>query len=401
MTSLPVKRVFSVPRLFFLVAFISVILARFMLFGFSSQDYNVYLSEWFKHLYDNGFDFKDNFSNYNFPYLYLLWVGTLFTSDSLIVVKVIGLIADVFLAAGAFKIIKHYKNETWAMVAFIILLLIPEVMINSSMWGQADSVFTAFIIWSFYFFIKGRNVTGWVFYALAFSFKIQAIFVLPAILIWFVITKQKFWYPLVGIGVFLATSIPAILGGRSLLHIFDAYRMQIMGDGTNTQLSTNIPNIAVFIDNYAFVPEFKYVMICGTATVVILMTILILHYRERIMGQQFALLKIAVVFAYVIPFLLPSMLDRYFFLANTILVILALLEYKYILMVFISQTVSVMTYTVFLTLNEPVTTNFPVVSLPILTLGQMGNIGLIIWFSFAYLIKEIYSDPDVLEGSWK
>ena len=64
-------------------------------------------------------------------------------------------------------------------------------MLNSAAWGQCDSIYAAFCLGSLYFLLRGRTWWACVFFGLALSFKLQAIFFLPALLIVLVVNRQR------------------------------------------------------------------------------------------------------------------------------------------------------------------------------------------------------------------
>lgn len=383
----------SVLSLVFLSSLVAVLWARFSLFSFASHDYYVFLSVWFTHLNINGFDFQQNFSNYNFPYLYLLWFSSLFTDNALLAVKVLSFVADLVLAAGVWMIVRIYASEVWACAGFILCLMLPEMFLNSSMWGQADAVFTAFVVWAVYFFLKDKPAWGWVFFFIAFSFKLQAIFILPALVVWFVYKKGKVRHVLVGVAVFFATFIPALVfGGRPLGSLFYAYTSQLGGSTGSSALIANIPNITVLFTIDPLHPNLKIVMVSMAFAVTVLIVGFLLTYQNIMLNQKFVFLKLATTFALILPFILPYMLDRYFFLANILLFLLALLDARYIIPAVVSQTVAVITYVAHLSLtefNEPLAMAVP---LTVLTVVQMVNIGAFLFISYYSVGKKLYDD---------
>ena len=85
---------------------------------------------------------------------------------------------------SVFKLQCEYQKDSAAakITAFLLALALPTVWLNSAYWGQCDVVFTSLCIGMAYGVLKGKGNLAAVFWALAFSFKLQAIFVLPAII---------------------------------------------------------------------------------------------------------------------------------------------------------------------------------------------------------------------------
>jgi len=60
----------------FAVLMLLAIDLRWSFFSHQSVDYAIFLSPWYDHVQQYGFQgFRDNFASYNLPYLYLLYVA--------------------------------------------------------------------------------------------------------------------------------------------------------------------------------------------------------------------------------------------------------------------------------------------------------------------------------------
>jgi len=51
-----------------------------------------------------------------------------------------------------------YNNEKIGYLSFGILLLIPTVILNGSVWGQCDIIYTAFVIASIYYILREKPI---------------------------------------------------------------------------------------------------------------------------------------------------------------------------------------------------------------------------------------------------
>jgi Gpi18-like mannosyltransferase len=74
-------------------------------------------------------------------------------------------------------------------VIAVISLFLPTVLINGSLWGQIDASYTAFSLIALYYLQKNKPFVSSLWYGLAISFKLQAIFFLPVFLIFFWFNK--------------------------------------------------------------------------------------------------------------------------------------------------------------------------------------------------------------------
>ena len=80
----------------------------------------------------------------------------------------------------------------------------PTAFSNSALWGQCDSIYTAFVVFTLYFMLEEKYNLAFIMYGFALTFKLQAIFILPCIGIIF-LKNRKFsilkilWIPIVNI----------------------------------------------------------------------------------------------------------------------------------------------------------------------------------------------------------
>lgn len=168
-------------------------------------------------------------------------------------------------------------------IGFVVTLIAPEIMLNSALWGQAESLYTAVIVWALYYFIKQKEVAGWVLTGLALSIKIQTIFVLPAFIVWAVWENHKIRSICAGVGIFLVTHVPPLFAGRSFNEIFYAYTSQI-GAKHPLGIAANIPTIAVFFDSEDFGNARTVMVLAAVAVVSVIMWVLI-KFENKIKGD--------------------------------------------------------------------------------------------------------------------
>src|SRR5689334_2967848 len=166
--------------------FVLAIVLRASLYHVITSDYTAFVSRWYKYIKThNGFAaFKDDFYNYNPPYLYLLAIATYLPVPELIAIKIISVIFDLVLGLFTYLIISlKYPRSYAAIIGALVVLFAPTIFINSAAWGQCDAIYTSFCLGSLYFILKGRPGWACVFFGIAFAFKLQAIFFFPVLLI--------------------------------------------------------------------------------------------------------------------------------------------------------------------------------------------------------------------------
>jgi Gpi18-like mannosyltransferase len=118
----------------------------------------------------------------DYPPLYILLLGLLMKinviNDKIMTIKLPSVICDIILGI---LLLNYYKNkklsqkESVALVS-IFFLFNPVTMLNSSLWGQCDSVLTLLIVLSFLLYEKNKQILSIVISSLAILVKPQAIF---------------------------------------------------------------------------------------------------------------------------------------------------------------------------------------------------------------------------------
>jgi Gpi18-like mannosyltransferase len=239
------------PLIVLSILLLTLSLAIRSLFFDSPTSDTLIILKWYNHLYDTGWAglASENFSNYPPAYLYLLWMTTLFGDffGAVAASKVFPTLFDVlsmyiiFLMARLF----HEKDDRPYLYAALFFTL-PTVMLNSSGWGQVDSFYTAFLLLCVYLLMREKPFWAMLAFSIAFSFKAQAIFLLPFLGILFlkgkIIWYHFFWIPI----VYFILAIPIALLGRSWLSILTIYTDQVV---QFSHLSFNAPNPYIFVSD--------------------------------------------------------------------------------------------------------------------------------------------------------
>ena len=169
-------------------------LARFGLFSYVSGDYTSFLSNWFDTLKNAGglAGIGMNIGDYTPPYLYILALLTYLPVEALFSIKLVSCIFDFLLALYAAKTVFHLtQSRAKTLLAYTLALLCPTVVLNGSAWAQCDSIFTFFLLLSFYSALKSRPWRVCIFFGIAFAFKLQAIFFAPLLLL--LCIKNRLW----------------------------------------------------------------------------------------------------------------------------------------------------------------------------------------------------------------
>ena len=303
-----------------------LILTAMVLRGFcmdhETLDYQNFLTRWVKTLKDQG-GFRGlrwNVGNYNVPYLYFLAAFTYLNIRDLYLIKLLSILFDVILAWGVMRIVYCYTNRTAKVLgAFFVTLFLPTVVLNGALWGQCDSIYAAFAVWSIYFALKDKPVASVCFIAISFAFKLQAVFIMPVFLIFLFARKIK-WYHLVFFPItYFIVVLPAILAGRSVKSTLLLYFDQAGSVGSG--LNYNSSSVYSFLSNPSDPELLSKIGILAAFLFLLVLFAFCFIQRKRLSRK--ALLTCALLITTAVPFLLPHMHDRYFFIADVLSVAFA------------------------------------------------------------------------------
>ena len=285
---------------------------------FTSGDYTAFVSRWFDTIKTGGgfIALKDSLGDYAPPYLYLLTLGTYTSINKLFYVKMITFVFEIMAAFFVMKIVNiSYRNEKAGYLAFGLLLFIPTVIFNGSVWAQCDIIFTSFVIGSIYYILREKPITSLIFYGIALSFKLQAIFLLPLFGILLIKNRIKIYHLLLLPMSYLALSIPSVIVGRPLKDILLTYVNQ---SSEYKNLTYNAPSIYQWFTSNIFS---NTTLIGNIGIVFTLLVVLIIFYVSikyiKILKYE-NIIELSLLFVIIIPFLLPRMHERYFFMADII-----------------------------------------------------------------------------------
>lgn len=329
-----------VPAPAVVTAVAAALLLRGLLLEYESTDWHYFLNPWYGYIEARG-GFRaladTGFSDYNVPYLYLMaTIGSL-PVPALAATKCVSIVFDLALAYYTHRIVSlRWPHRPWRpFAAAVTVLFLPTVVTNSGWWAQADAIFAAFLIGGVHHFLRGRPWWTCAFFGFALAFKLQAVFLFPLLLV-VVLCRRMPWRCLLAVpAVYLALDVPALLLGADPWQLLTVYDRQA---GTYRELTLNAPSVYQFV----LVPsgEEEPVRRAGVLVAgVLVLALVALAVRalrragsgagrpaaggggEGLTGTR--LLLLATVFAIAVPFLLPSMHERYFYLADVLSVIIA------------------------------------------------------------------------------
>lgn len=302
------------------VCLLAALFLRYSLIDFESDDYKFHLSVWFDHIVNNGYFYslKHRFSDYTPAYLYLLLLAFLSGIPKIVAIKLISIIFDFVCAFFVYKIVRlKYSEGMKPVFAALLTLFAPTVVMNGSLWGQCDVIYTTGLLGCIYFVLTKRESYAFFAFGLALAFKLQAIFLMPLLLVLFVRKEVswKFFLFLIPL-VYLAVITPAWLVGRPLDELLLIYVEQAK---FGNLLGGTTPNL------YLWVPQAYYDIFlpAGIIWTGLLVCGIVVTAMRVVKITKEMLILLATLSVTVLPYFLPKMHQRYFFAADVVSIVYA------------------------------------------------------------------------------
>ncbi|WP_188301390.1 glycosyltransferase 87 family protein [Streptomyces sp. CBMA156] len=316
------------------------LLVRALLLKYESSDWHYFLDPWYRYIKaQGGFHALGDigFADYNVPYLYLMAALGYLPVPALAAVKCLSVLFDLALAYYTHRIVSlRWPHRPWRpLAAAVTVLFLPTVVTNSGWWAQADAIFTVFLLGGVHHLLRDRPWWSCAFFGMALAFKLQAVFLFPLLLV-VVLCGRVPWRSLLAVpAAYLALDVPALLLGADPWPLLTVYARQT---GTYQDLTLNAPSVYQFVS----VPAgeegpVRRAGVLAAGVLVLMLTGLVVRAVRRTEGAAEAegggggragltgtgILLAATVFAIAVPFLLPSMHERYFYAADVLSVLVA------------------------------------------------------------------------------
>ena len=393
---------FQIIDILFLISILMLgILARVCLFDVVSGDYYTAFADWMKeirnahamHLPYIGVEAGgvDHIStcDYNCLYQYIIIFLNLFNNggaNDMYLIKSMSIFFDVMSAIVAFRIILEMsRNVKKASLMFAVILFIPTMILNSAAWAQNDSMYTTFLMLSFLYLLKRKDMRVWIFFAISYCVKQQAIFFLPVLIIAWLKNRLKiryiFFIPLVYVmviipaaiaGAFVPSSVTVPVAslvdtgnvvwtesfipvdgmitlnptGKTFFSLLGIYKNQV---AMFSRLSMNYPNIYTIIQTGLEKADRQIIISAGEVVTVMLMGMLAYYiYVKKVKFDGMFLVTLAFFSSSLIVYTLPCMHERYGFVAEIFAFIYGMFGFKRMCLAIMLQGITLVTYTRYL-----------------------------------------------------
>ena len=343
--------------IYFGIITILAIVARAVLFNRTSADINGCIFPWYENLYTNGFKgLGTQTGDYTPAYNYFLFFLSLFRLEPgsnalLYCIKIYSILHDFGVAIFASLIIYKLtnKDKLKTVLAYALSLMGITIILNSGWWGQCDSIYTMFSLAAIYFFLCKKQRIAMIFVGCAFCYKLQTIFILPVFIIAMLRKEYKFryiiWIPI----IYILMCIPACFAAPSFFQrLGECLKVYINQTGNSyRQLSLNAGTLYTIIFTNFKEEETLSAMAIPLAIFVI-GTFIFMHFRSKREIDNKLYFKMFAFYSLLVPFMLPHMHDRYYYISDILIPLYALINIKKFYVPILSVTNSMIGYMVYL-----------------------------------------------------
>ena len=300
----------------FIILILVSILIKYFFFSFESGDYKRFLWKWYNVLDTEGLiSIVNGLGNYNPPYLILLYLLTFLPGSAIIKIKMLSVIFDLLMGFISYLIVKEITKSKNSILCWLVIIFLPTVILNSSMWAQCDSIYTTFVLLSIYLLLKEKYSLSFLILGIAFSFKLQFIFILPLYVILYFVNKKfsLFNFLLLPIGNILMC-LPVILMGLPIINCFTTYLEQTTD--YSVYLTRNLANIYQLLPNIKIIGYILFII-----TVIIFLSLLIYLIKRKRKIKNPEIISLGLISILIAVYTLPFMHERYMYMADVLSVI--------------------------------------------------------------------------------
>ena len=326
-----------------IILILASICIKYFFFSYESGDYKRFLLKWYNTLAEEGLSsVVGGLGNYNPPYLILLYLLTLIPGATLIKIKMLSVVFDLLMGFIGYLIVKKLNNQKYSYLSWIIILLLPTVILNGSMWAQCDSIYTTFILLSLYLLLEEKYPLSFLALGISFSFKLQFIFILPLYIILYFVNKKFsiFNFLLIPLGNILMC-LPVILMGMPVINCFTTYLEQTTD--YSVYLKRNLANIFELLPN---IKAIGHILIFITGLFFLILLIYFIKRKKEFSQKE--IINLGLLSILIAVYFLPFMHERYMFAADVLSIIWYFIYKKKIYIPIIINLSSLAGYSVYL-----------------------------------------------------
>ncbi|MDE1944493.1 MAG: hypothetical protein KGH97_03330 [Patescibacteria group bacterium] len=305
--------------------FVLSLAARIAAYPAMTTDYTYFAKPWLATLAAHPWlsAFATPFSDYAPLYLYLLKLASLVPLPALALVKLLSFGFDIAIAAAGYAIVRRFlpSSRDTALLAAATLFALPTVVANSALWGQSDALYGSLVLFSSLALLAALPLAAAILYGLALSAKVQAIFFLPVFAGWLYRRGALLRYGWIPPAVFALSVVPAWVSGGNLWYWLFIYAHEA---GEYPYLSVSAQSVFAFVQplgiSLALADALFWAGIAAAAAAAAALAWYVACV-PRLSAR--ATLLAAFAAGLILPYLLPRMHERYFYLADLFAVLYA------------------------------------------------------------------------------
>lgn len=370
--------------LFMLVTIVAMFL-RYLARNLVSYDMATFLIPWYTAIKNGGGLAMLNvqIGDYGLLYQTIIAFFSYVNIRPIYLYKTLSIVFDFLLAISVFYFIAARNKDTFYnnndekrklfCLSYAYVLLLPPVVLNSAFWGQSDSIYSFFLLWSLWFLYKGQYKLTFLVLGCAFSFKLQSILIVP-LFVFLCYYKKRFsiFNFLITFFTFWFSGIVTYLHGRNLLAGIEIYMYQTV---EYKRMWMNIPSFWIIGGNDYY--DFRLFIFAIALTFIILgigFKLIVLNKKSVDSFEE--IVGVAVFVEWTCMLFLPAMHERYTYVLDLLLLMMTFFDKKYIKYAIVSITLSIISY------------NYILFSGPPLNYRHM-LVYLFCWFHYSYDFFEI------------
>lgn len=288
-------------------------------------DMRLFLLPWLDHILEHGMvgAFSIPFSNYTPPYLYLMALVSPLAAvvSKISLVKSLSIAGTLVLAAAVRQLLRS-TGRKFSVETLLCLMLLPSVAINAVGFGQCDAIWSAACVMAVASAVCRRPLAMLIWFGVAASFKAQAIFLGPFVVLQLLRERVplRLW-PIPGL-VYGVAMVPAALAGWPVDQLATVYFHQAEWNPAFVSTATNPWSLVEYWSS----AQAHHWFWLGYAAAAVAGIGYALGFRRRGQGDAADMILLALLSACILPFLLPKMHERFFFLADVLAFVLVVVR---------------------------------------------------------------------------
>lgn len=332
------------------VVIASATVLKVSLFPLLNADLTEYFLKWVAHVGRSGLaSLGETVTDYPPGYSYVLLVAAPLARviGDVEAIKACAVAGDLLLAASGGLMVWRASGGDAVRAAFAVaaLFALPTVVVNSGAWGQSDALWSAVAMLCVHAMAKPTHAPAAAALALgaAMAIKPQAVFLAPVLLGYLRATRTplRWSLPLLAAPLVLM-ALPMLLAGRDWFAVIRPYAYHTLRPSLISQGAASAWALAP-----AGKSQVAFVVGCVVAAAAGLCLAKVAERAART-RSPLAIVTVAALACTAMPFVLPKMHDRYFYMGEVLAVAAACLNPRLLPAVVLGQASSLMAYQDFL-----------------------------------------------------